>query len=390
MKYITLFFLLLFQCSFGSAPVEKGRLIGKLDLGYLPMAIAQKGDVTYIAGFDSARLYLYDISDPKKIRYLKSMAVAHGTITDIHIDHQRMYLAQGGEGVAILDIGDPKNPRVVKTADTGREYWDIFGKSLTDRGYSIGEEYVYAVDNKRGILDIFDKNLNRVKSVTIPASERSERVYVVENFGISADGRLLVVGRLVLVSSEEDGLLVYYFRGSGFDKMYKVYENNGLYLSGMSTDSVMTITSGDKKYLFNAAYMGTSPDPFILFGLNTLRLNVYAYFTEQGLQKGVTLDEIKDGDQSINSSGFVSNNYRQFVAGNYRFNFFEYDRDNYRLHKILKTDCFGTFVATDRELICANKNSQSLEIYTLQSRPKRQRLIPIMIDDFMTMVPSVK
>ena len=381
----------MFQCSFGSAPVENGRLVGKLDLGYLPMAVAQKGDIVYIAGFDNARLYLYDISDPKKIRYLKSMAVAHGTITDIHIDHQRMYLAQGGEGVAILDINDPRNPRIVKTADTGREYWDIFGKSLTDRGYSIGDEYVYAIDNKRGILDIFDKDLHKVKSITIPASDRPARVYVAENFGISADGRLLVVGRLVLITSEEDGLLVYYFRGNGFDKMYKIYENNGLYLSGMSTDSVMSITSGDKKYLFDAAYMGTSPEPFILFGLNTLRLSVYAYFTEQGLQKAVTLDEIKDGDQSINSSGFVSNNYRRFVAGNYRFNFFEYEGDNYRLHKILKTDCFGAFVATDKELICANKNSQSLEIYSLEHKKSdRKRFIPIMIDDFMTVVPLAK
>ncbi len=392
MRYITFFFLLLFHLAYGSAPVENGRLIGKLDLGYLPMAIAQKGDIVYIAGFDSARLYLYDISDPKKIRFLKSMGVAHGTITDIHIDHQRMYLAQGSEGVAILDIGDPRNPRVVKTAETGREYWDIFGKSLMDKGYSIGEEYVYAVDNKSGVVDIFDKDLHRIKSIAVPASERHERVFVEESFSLTSDGTMVLAGRYLFVTGEETGVSVYYFDGSGFDKMHKIYENKNLSLSGMSTDTVLTIESGDKKYVFEAAYLLFDPDPFIVFGTRTFKLSVYAHNTDHGFDGGGRIEEIKDGDYSVNTSGFVSNNYRHFVAGNYRFAFFEYVRDGYQLDKTLKTDCFGSFVATDKELICANKNTQSLEIYTLERRPPKPRknLVPIMIDDFMTMVPSVQ
>jgi hypothetical protein len=222
--------------------------IGEIAINSLPMAVAVKDNIAYIASFDDAQIKLYDISDPKNIKYLKSFRIGEATITDLFIDNQRMYVALGSEGVAIVDVTDTKNPKLVKTKETGREYWDIFGQSLRDGDYSIDNEYVYAVDNKAGKLDIFDDQLNIVKTIDIPKSQRSIRVYAESNEYISYTKGGIITGRLVFVYGDEIGVKIYYFAGNKFDKMYDVYENSNLSVSGISSyNHIAHITSKSKR-----------------------------------------------------------------------------------------------------------------------------------------------
>lgn len=324
--------------------------IGKISINSTPIAVAQKDNIAYVASFDDAQIKLYDISNPKEIKYLKSIRIGEATITDLFIDNQRMYVALGSEGVAIIDVSDAKNPKIIKAKEIqGREYWDIFGQSLKDKDYSIGKEYVYAVDNKAGKLDIFDSNLNIVKTIDIETSKMPIRVYAVTEIALVNSS---VQGRYIFISNQEKGLTVYYI-DKDFKNIQQIYTNNQISPSDVrgELDTLGSINGVINYY-----------QDLIIYGSKTYKLRVSDNKVDniQEIQNTV-LENDKYVRESINTSGEVDNRFDGYWAGNYAFN----NVTDMGLNKSIKTECYGSIVTKGDYLLCANKNSKMLEIYSL-------------------------
>lgn len=332
--------------------------IGKISINSTPIAVAQKDNIAYVASFDDAQIKLYDISNPKEIKYLKSIRIGEATITDLFIDNQRMYVALGSEGVAIVDVSDAKNPKIIKSKEiSGREYWDIFGQSLKDRDYSIGKEYMYAVDNKAGKLDIFDSNLNIVKTIDIETSMTPVRVYVVADFALI---NFSVQGRYIFVSNREKGLTVYY-ADKDFKNIKKIYTNNQISPSDVRGKlDILNIKANDKNYSINGVI--SIYGDFIVYGSKTykLRIDFNKVDNIQEIQNTV-LENDEYLNKSINTSGEVDNRFDGYWAGNYTFK----NVTDGGLNKSIKTECYGGIVTKGDYFLCANKNTKMLELYSL-------------------------
>lgn len=365
----TLFFLCKQNDTFMKIPVHIDFLvrqtlhpIANLTLQDYPMAFAVKKKVAYVGTFGDG-IYVLDISNPTSPKILHHISagegsVLKGAVTDLHVDGDRLYVALGGEGVALFDITDANNPVLIATKESGREYWAIYGQSLEDKSYAIGKEYIYALDKKQGVLDIFDSSLTLVQQIEIVPSERDMRVYV-ESVYLPPYG---IIGRYIFITGEEIGLQIYYCKGNGFTGITKIYDNPELHLSGIkSYHHSISLSVNGKEHTFYGIY--TDVYPFLLFGAKTYQLRVQARYVDGELQKNIDLREITKNGESINSSGFVSDRYDDLTAGNYHFITFKYNGTRFEVQRRLITSCFGQGAMDEQYFLCANKNEKDFEIF---------------------------
>jgi hypothetical protein len=70
-------------------------------------------------------LQLYDVTDPAKPVHLTNLKTPGGRPTRITLDGARAYLADGREGVQIVDLSNPSSPALVGTVKTTAPARDV-------------------------------------------------------------------------------------------------------------------------------------------------------------------------------------------------------------------------------------------------------------------------
>jgi hypothetical protein len=103
--------------------------------------VAVKNSVAYVAAGANG-LDVFGIGDPGNIRRI-GRAFTGGNASDCVLDGDYVYLADGPEGVTILDVSDPYAPRIAARYPT-------LGRAA--RGLAFRDPYLFVADGSNGIL----------------------------------------------------------------------------------------------------------------------------------------------------------------------------------------------------------------------------------------------
>ncbi len=202
-------------------------------LSEVALAMAKEGDKLFVAGGENG-LDIYDVSDVENITRERTVFTG-GDVTDLAIRDGYAFLADGLQGITVLDVRDPVNSEVVGSFETsGRltrtlALWDnyLFAADATNGllvlditdptapaffaryrpasrptfvSVAVDGEYVYAGVESLGVLSIiFDPDSDDLK--LIPVSHDSL-------FQIRHPRDIRIVDDLLLVAAADDGLRI--------------------------------------------------------------------------------------------------------------------------------------------------------------------------------------
>ena len=103
-----------------------------------------------------AHLRVLDVTNPADIRLLAEWRLQeHISIHNMVLVGTKLYVAHYQNGVRVLDVSVPEQPRQVAHHHTFRPHDAGRGSSFYDGAIGIrvpGDGYVYAVDTSRGLL----------------------------------------------------------------------------------------------------------------------------------------------------------------------------------------------------------------------------------------------
>ncbi len=101
------------------------RWIGGVDTGFDGEArdIAVAGSRAYLANLNSG-FYVLDVGDPRAPRILGHVDTPHSA-SAVDVAGPYAYVADGATGLLVIDVSDPGDPRIVGTVDTPGYAWDV-------------------------------------------------------------------------------------------------------------------------------------------------------------------------------------------------------------------------------------------------------------------------
>lgn len=143
-----------------------------------------KEPYAYVADGDQG-LQIIDVSD-------KAAPVIVGSFkldgsSGLYVQGDSAYVANGGNGLAVIDIGTPASPALVRTVPTTASSNDVF----------VSGDYAYIADGGNG-LTVFNINDPENSKISIPTSA-----------GIASDAQgILVAGNLAYVANGSQGLSI--------------------------------------------------------------------------------------------------------------------------------------------------------------------------------------
>ena len=132
----------------GAEPVQ----VSYLELPELSFDMFISGDYAYLFLTDDAGFYIINISDPLNpaIEGNCDLPVGISQNKGIHVTGNYAYVANGTEGLKVIDVSNPSNPGVVATV--ARNYTDVFLQG----NYAYAIEYIPVWDSKLWVIDISD------------------------------------------------------------------------------------------------------------------------------------------------------------------------------------------------------------------------------------------
>jgi hypothetical protein len=165
-------------------PVKVGAT-ERLDIPGFANQLDVEGSRAYVAA--DGGLHIVDFSDPTEPYELGFLATADSR--DVDVSESLACLANGGEGVQVIDISDPSAPLIQGNVDTP-------GSAL---GIQIAGSYAYVADGDGGlrVIDLSDPTAPQEVS-SVRTSGRAEYVQVVDTYAYVASsegsaGNLLVI-----------------------------------------------------------------------------------------------------------------------------------------------------------------------------------------------------
>ncbi|WP_342376164.1 hypothetical protein NVS55_33545 [Myxococcus stipitatus] len=106
--------------------------------------------------FDGSHLRVLDVTDPARIALIGEFRMRQATsMHNLILRGNRLYIAWYHEGLRVLDVSNPTQPKQVAHYHTFREEDPHRGDSLFEGAIGIrvpGDGYVYTVDTSRGLL----------------------------------------------------------------------------------------------------------------------------------------------------------------------------------------------------------------------------------------------
>ncbi len=101
------------------------RWIGGVDTGFDGEArdIAVAGSRAYLANLSSG-FYVLDVGDPRAPRIVGHVDTPHSA-SAVDVAGTYAYVADGATGLLVIDVADPTDPRIVGTVDTPGYAWDV-------------------------------------------------------------------------------------------------------------------------------------------------------------------------------------------------------------------------------------------------------------------------
>lgn len=164
--------------------------------GYL-WQVAVVGDRAYLAD-GSQGLHVLDVSDPTLPRHLATLPTADFALA-VQASADRVLLAERLQGVSLLDVSDPAQPRRIDRYDTP-------GAAL---GLALDGARLFVADGNRGVIALALTPEGRLRRLTSRETEgsalalrvRGERLYVADRqggllaFDVSDPRRIVALGQ---------------------------------------------------------------------------------------------------------------------------------------------------------------------------------------------------
>jgi len=177
-------------------------------------ALSITGEYAYIADGNQG-LQIINISDKTSPEIINSYDTT-GYTEDIIIESNDAYLADGNQGVSIINIADPANPKLISTYSTLGYAKDIF----------VSQSYAYVINENQGlqILDISNKT-NLFQLGAYDTSGAAESVLVEDNYAYIADGDAGLV--IIDIEDKTNPKFVSSYNTDGYAKKLSVA---GIYL----------------------------------------------------------------------------------------------------------------------------------------------------------------
>ena len=97
-------------------------VVGSLRTGGFANDVVLHGDFAFVAAGPEG-LVVVDLSDPLEPRKAATVAVAAGEALSVTVADNRLYV--GSEGLLVFDIGDPRSPQLESTLPLSDPVWDI-------------------------------------------------------------------------------------------------------------------------------------------------------------------------------------------------------------------------------------------------------------------------
>jgi hypothetical protein len=121
------------------------RVIRKIPLAQ-PRAIAIQFRYAFVV--DSAGLKVVDVTVPEEARLVDGAFVPLNDAHDVYVARTYAYVANGKEGVAIVDVENPEKPRLDQTFNAGGQLNDVHQVKVAMTNASL---FAYVADGKNGL-----------------------------------------------------------------------------------------------------------------------------------------------------------------------------------------------------------------------------------------------
>lgn len=152
-----------------------------------------QGKYAYVTGWDG--FHIIDISDPQNPRLVSSLTTPYLPAKRLFVFESYAYVADGGK-LLIINIEDPSNPHIVSTVDINPDFFSNEG--LLWVGYVedvyVSSSFAYVANGGQGISIIDISNPRTPRIVGSAPSDYAVGVYVSNNY-------LYVVGNTLTSSS---------------------------------------------------------------------------------------------------------------------------------------------------------------------------------------------
>lgn len=160
-------------------------LVGKITLPNSSVDISVTGQLAYITAHDYG-LYIVNITDPKKPKIVGSLSLP-GIIGDIQIEDTTAYIAAGEMGFYTVDVQEPTNPILVNQTSVEGTVSSI--RSSKDRVFvSAWKGGIYIYDIKNPLTPILTANYTppgrttdvQIRDSTLYAATAEGKIYILE------------------------------------------------------------------------------------------------------------------------------------------------------------------------------------------------------------------
>jgi hypothetical protein len=111
-----------------------------------PRAIAVQFRYAFVVDRDG--LKVVDVTEPEEARLVESAVVPLGDAHDVYVARTYAYVANGKEGVAIVDVENPEKPRLDQTFNAGGQLNDVHQVKIAMTNASL---FAYVADGKNGL-----------------------------------------------------------------------------------------------------------------------------------------------------------------------------------------------------------------------------------------------
>ncbi len=174
-----------------------------IELPYPPTAFGTSGKDSPIALVGTASGHLLAV-DKSQAKVVADVAVCKGPILDIEAGEERLWAACGGEGLAVVDIRDPKSPKLAeslaKLAPVSRVTW----RKEDDR------EVLMLGGEKGGVRIVPANRPGEGPTAVVPGSDTAPAADIREG---SVTGGMVMKAKgqpaILLVGAGKEGLCVY-------------------------------------------------------------------------------------------------------------------------------------------------------------------------------------